>query len=254
MQRYCHNGQFQKRKQPASPRSSSSSSDSFPALDISTVDVPVPAPVPVPKAAPAPVPKPVPKPKPISKGKAKQPQAKRIREEATTTATISPSTLDARITSKVGQMMDERLAPLLEFLKHPRVQHGLLEKAATPPKEATLPKAASTPRPTATVRISPLRASESDDEEPVMEEPVMAMSFSDEEDASMEAAKQCSHQAAAWVTGETGRGRTPRRGQGSARIMRPVRGKAKAKAKVDEQWVTVAVTLEQYTEVFKAQT
>ena len=89
-----------------------------------------------------------------------------------------------------------------------------------------------------------------------MEEPVMAMSFSDEEDASMEAAKQRSHQAAVRVTGETGRGQAPRHGRGSARIVWPVCGKAKAKAKakVDEQWVTVAVTLEQYTEVFKAQT
>ncbi len=53
-------------------------------------------------------------------------------------------------------MMDECLAPLLEFLKHQRVLRMLLEKAATPPKAVTLP------RPTTTVRISPLRASESD--------------------------------------------------------------------------------------------
>ncbi len=77
------------------------------------------------------------------------------------------------------------------------------------------------------------------------------MSFSDEEDTSMEAAKQLSHQAAARVTGETNRGQAPRRGRGSAQIVRPVRGKAKAK---DENWVTVVVTQEQYTEVFKAQT
>ncbi len=81
----------------------------------------------------------------------------------------------------------------------------------------------------------------------------MAMSFSDEEDTSMEAVKQHSHQAAAWVTGETGRGHAPRRGQGSARIVQPVRGKAKAKRGADEQWVMVSVTQEQYTEVFKAQ-
>ncbi len=145
MQRYCHNGLFQKRKQPTSPASSSSSSGSFPALDLSTVAVPAPVPVPVP-----------PKPKPLSKGKPKQPQAKRIHEEATSVATISPSTLDARITSKVGQMMDECLALLLEFLKHPQVPRTSPEKAAPPPKAAT------PPRPTATARISPLRASESD--------------------------------------------------------------------------------------------
>ncbi len=143
MQRYCHNGLFQKRKQPALLASSSSSSGSFPALDLSTVAAPAPVPVP-------------PKPKPLSKGKPKQPQAKRICEEATSVATISPSMLDARITSKVGQMMDECLAPLLEFLKHPRVLRASPEKAVLPPKAATLP------RPTATARISPLRVSESD--------------------------------------------------------------------------------------------
>ncbi len=57
----------------------------------------------------------------------------------------------------------------------------------------------------------------------------MAMSFSDEEDMSMEAVKQRSHQAAARVTGETGRGRAPRCRRGLAQIMQPVRGKAKAK-------------------------
>ena len=149
MQHYCHNGLFQKRKQPASPASLSSSSGSFPALDLSTVAAPVPVPMP-------------PKPKALSKGKPKQPQAKRIREEATSVATISPSTLDARITSKVGQMMDEHLAPLLEFLKHPQVLRMLPEKAAPPPKAGPPLKAATPPRPTATARISPLRASESD--------------------------------------------------------------------------------------------
>ena len=93
-----------------------------------------------------------PKPKALSKGKPKQPQAKRIHEEATSVATISPLTLNARITSKVGQMMDERLALLLQFLK----QHASPEKAGPPLKAATLP------RPTATARISPLRVSESD--------------------------------------------------------------------------------------------
>ncbi len=81
----------------------------------------------------------------------------------------------------------------------------------------------------------------------------MAMSFSDEEDTSMEAAKQRSHQAAARVTGETGQGCAPRCGRGSARIVQPVHGKAKVKRGVDEQWVMVSVTQEQYTEVFKAQ-
>ncbi len=56
----------------------------------------------------------------------------------------------------------------------------------------------------------------------------MAMS-SDEEDMSMEAAKQHSHQAAAQVTGETGQGRVPRHGRGSAWIVQPVHGKVKAK-------------------------
>ncbi len=178
MQHYCHNGLFQKCKQPASPASSSlSSSGSFPALDVSTEAAPVPVPVPVP-----------PKPKAVSKGKLKQPQAKRICEEATSVAaTISPLMLDAHITSKVGQMMDECLAPLLQFLK----QRASPEKAGPPPKAVT------PPRPTATVRISPLRASESDGGKPVI-----AMSFSDEEDTSMEAAKQLSHQAAVRVTGE----------------------------------------------------
>ncbi len=82
----------------------------------------------------------------------------------------------------------------------------------------------------------------------------MAMSFSNEEDMSMEAAKQRSHQAAARVTGETSRGHAPRCGRGSAWIVRPVHGKAKVKRGADEQWVTVSVTQEQYTEVFKAQT
>ncbi len=67
------------------------------------------------------------------------------------------------------------------------------------------------------------------------------MSFSDEEDTSMEAVKQLSHQAAVQVTGETGQGRAPRCGRGSAWIVWPVRGKAKAKAK-DKNWVMVAVT------------
>ncbi len=98
----------------------------------------------------------------LSKGKPKQLQAKWIREEATSVATISPSTLDACITSKVGQMMDEHLAPLLEFLKHPQVLRMLPEKAAPPPKAGPPLKAATPPRPTATARISPLRASESD--------------------------------------------------------------------------------------------
>ncbi len=57
----------------------------------------------------------------------------------------------------------------------------------------------------------------------------MAMSFSEEEDTSMEAAKQCSHQAAARVTGKTSQGCVPRCGRGLARIVRPVRGKVKAK-------------------------
>ena len=69
----------------------------------------------------------------------------------------------------------------------------------------------------------------------------------------MEAAKQLFHQAAVRVTGKTGRGQAPRRGRGLARIVQPVHGKGKGKAK-DENWVTVVVTQEQYTEVFKAQT